>query len=117
MKFEITLSPQARLDYTPMSVALDGSVVIVNGERYDLSPLDVGMMIDAEDFAPDVFSGSIEHREDGYHLTLKLHTPLCAPERMAFPKPITATESGPVDLPKPDLPTEKEGPEDGPVKD
>lgn len=122
MNFYITLSSQAQVsNYTPTTISVEGAVITIDGQDFDLSPIPVGSMIDGADVHEVIFRGGIEHREDGYHLTILFRTPLQAPRRMAYPETVVTTGDGPVDLPQPDQEQEHppviEEPKDGPVQD
>lgn len=103
----ITLSPQRRDDN--LTAARQGDVLTINGEAFDFTSLNEG------DLIPEVpcewVVGPVERINGEIHLTLVLPHGPNPSQAVAFPDPITATQDGPIDLPR-DPEPESEGVED-----
>lgn len=94
---KINWNPQRRED--TLSVVKQGDALIVNGVTYDFSPLPEGATLPADAISSDIFSGPVERISGVLHVTLTLPHGPNPSEAVAFPKPITVTEDGPVALP------------------
>lgn len=105
--FHITLIPM-RCD-GQLTLARDGSLLLINGEAFDLSQIPVGAVLPRHAVSCAALTSDIEHRSDGLHLSLLLPHGAEAPQAARFPTPLHVTGDGPVDLPTsstlPALPT------------
>ncbi|MCG6539192.1 hypothetical protein MCB86_03770, partial [Pseudomonas sp. KSR10] len=95
----INLSPQLRA--APLSASLAGDVLILNGEAFDFSALPEGgtLPTDAIDSIWFERPGAVERIGGELHLTLILPVGPNPSQGVAFPKPVTVTEDGPILLP------------------
>lgn len=95
---KINLSPQRRDDDLP-EVSLTGTVLSINGEELDLADIPDGATYPNASELNDWLTGSIEHKDGDFEITILLpHGP--NPEQyQAFPEPMIVTEDGPISLP------------------
>jgi len=95
---KINLSPQRRDD--TLSVSLNGDVLTLNDQVIDLSVIPDGATYpDGADFSPYII-GPVERINGEINLTLILPNAANASEAARFPKTISVTDNGPVELPK-----------------
>lgn len=85
-----------------------GDTLTVNGETFDFSGVPEGATLPREAINSDWFPGPVERIGGVLHLTLLLPHGANAPKATRFPKPITLTQDGPVELPIYDEVTEDE---------
>lgn len=82
-----------------LRIEVDGDVLVLNGGRFDFGRLAEGDLLPREAIASEwIISGA--RREDG-HVRVTVVLP-CGPEASEarrFPKTMTITDAGPVDLP------------------
>ncbi|UZJ58188.1 hypothetical protein OKW98_16420 [Pseudomonas sp. KU26590] len=101
----INLSPQ-RLDAT-LEVFRSGSVLIINGEAFDFTPMADGDTLPAEAISCDWIIGDVHNVDGELELTLLLPLPENYSQAQAFPLPLLDVPDGPVKLPEP-LPQRRE---------
>lgn len=95
---QITFTPM-RLDQT-LRVERVGDTLVLNGDVIDLSAAGEGAPLTREKLDCDWLAADVMRDEDGeLHLTLILPHGADAPEQTLFPKPLTLSDDGPVDLP------------------
>lgn len=94
-----------------LEVSREGDTLILNGEPFDFSPLAAGASLPAWAIASGWFDGQVERVDGQLELTIRLPHAANAPESTRFPKPITVTADGPVDLPAYDSPAQDPEPE------
>lgn len=85
---------------TPLVLLIKGDVITANDVALDLSNLPDGATLPQAAVEGWPWLGGDPERIDGeLHVTLRLPIGPHAPEQSRFPKPITVTKDGPVDLP------------------
>lgn len=99
----INLSPQ--LTEKKLIVVKDGNTLVLNGERFDLSPMLDGSTLPSSAISSEWFAGEIEMVDGEIIVTLILPNPVNYSPEQAFPEPLTSVLDGPVALPQP-LPAE-----------
>lgn len=102
----ITLSPQRR--NVALILSKLGDILTLNGEIFDLSPLPEGATLPAEAIHSDWFAGDVSRIDGALTLTLVVPHGQNAPRDTRFPKPISVTKDGPIDLPAYDVQTKAE---------
>lgn len=95
---KIQLSP-VRTDDRIEYLERRGSILVVNGEPFDFSPLREGDVLPGSAIDSKWFTGPVELKNGELHLTLMLPHGGNAPERARFPEPIDVTEDGEITLP------------------
>jgi len=100
--FKLTLSPYAPLPgaYQPLQVSVQGDVLTINGEDYDLSPLPEGGELPSEAIPGEVFAGPIKREGGMIEVALRFPVAPVASEAARFPEPIIVTNDGPVEMPQ-----------------
>lgn len=98
----ISFSP-IRSDET-LTLSVEGEVLILNGDRLDLSGLPEGALLPPAAIASDWIAGPVERAGGELHVPLRLPLGPDAPEAHRFPAPVTAT-AGPVALPTEEEPS------------
>lgn len=94
---KINLSP-ARGDET-LTLSVEGNVVILNGEAYDLGFLNEGESISHEVFGSKWLTDKVSMIDGQLELSVILPYGPGAPESTRYPSPIVVLTDGPVDLP------------------
>ena len=107
--FKINLSPQVN-DKEPPAVSVQGDTLIINGEKFDFSPLQEGeTLVNSQSseqekaIVSDYIDRDVE-RKDGYiELPLLLPVLWNSPESARFPNPavLVIEQDGPVTFPDP----------------
>lgn len=92
--FKINLSPQVRED--TLSVSVSGSTIIINGQTFDLEPLQDGATLPCDAFATEFIVSDVARSGDTIELTLLFPIPSNATEEQRFPKPVYVDASGQV---------------------
>lgn len=95
----INLSPQ--LTDKTLVVVKDGNTLVLNGERFDLSPMVEGSTLPSSAISSEWFAGDIEMVDGEIIVTLILPNPVNYSPEQAFPEPLTSILDGPVALPQP----------------
>ncbi|WP_339100204.1 hypothetical protein WKQ99_18420 [Pseudomonas atacamensis] len=95
----IILSPQRR-DQS-LVVLKSGSVLTVNGEEFDFSPIADGDTLPASAIDSEWFFDKVENINGELELTLILPIPENFSPEQAFPLPLLDVADGPVAFPKP----------------
>lgn len=95
----IKLSP-IRMD-EPLEVVKSGDVLVINGERFDFSPMEVGSALPAVAIDSHWFIGPVVRLVDELVLTLLFPIPRNYSPAQAFPVDLINVPDGPVDFPKP----------------
>lgn len=83
----------------PITLEKRDDTLIINGQRFDFSPIPDGATLPQAAINSDHFAGPVERIDGMLHLTLRLPHGANAPEETRFPQPITVTTDGPIDLP------------------
>lgn len=94
---QIHFSPQRRPDR--LTVETDGDTLVLNGERFDFTPLAEGNTLPKEAIDSPWFAGPVERIGGQIVLRLILPHGTTAPQATLFPEPMTVTKSGPVKVP------------------
>lgn len=106
---KIKLSP-VRMD-EQLSASVDGDRITINGEVFDLAPLQEGATLPANAVQSGWIVGDVRRMSGEIHLVLRLPHGMNAPHETRFPaafdEPMTVTE-GPVPLPPYDAAPEAE---------
>ena len=97
--FEITLSPVYASQAQPLSVAVVGSVLVLNGTPFDFAPLGEGDTL-PWGAAPAPIQGEVTRKGGIVHITLTFPYPDGASEAARFPEIIRVAADGPVALPE-----------------
>lgn len=96
----------------PLTAAVKGSYISINGESFNFSDLKDGGMIRTSEVGSTLFMGPVVRHDDGeLEITLGLPCPPGASENMRFPEPLYV-KSGSVPFPQ-NVPV----PEPEPVQD
>ncbi|MCL6701187.1 hypothetical protein [Pseudomonas sp. T1.Ur] len=95
----IILSPQRRDD--TLEVVKAGDILVVNGEEFDFSPVEVGDTLPRSAIDSMWFSGPVERVENELVLTLLLPIPWNYSQAQAFPLPLEDVPDGEVVFPQP----------------
>lgn len=93
----ITLVPKRR--DTPLIAVRSGDVLILNGEAFDLSPLQEGDELPADAIASDLLAGPVSRHAGTLQLTLVLPIGANAPDDARFPQPLEGVPDGVIPLP------------------
>ena len=93
----IKLTPQ-RSDAT-LSLARQGTSLIINGEAFDFGPLPDGAVLPRDAVACDFLASDVTRIAGVLHLTLILPHGANAPPQTLFPAPIDLAMDGPASLP------------------
>lgn len=101
---KIVLSPQRRDDV--LVLEKDGDALIVNGERFDFSPIGDGDTLPAIAIFSSFFADRVERVGGELELTVLLPLPANYSHEQAYPAPLLNVADGLVGLPQP-LPEEK----------
>lgn len=101
----ITLSPSYSGE--PLTLAREGSALIINGERFDFGPLKEGDVLPRADVACDMLESDVTRIDGVLHLTLRLPYGEGAPQETRFPEPLLVTQDGDIALPPYTAPTEQ----------
>lgn len=80
-----------------------GDTIIVNGEEFDLSPVEEGDQLPATAIDSPWFGGGVTRARDELVLTLILPNPWNYSPEQAFPEPLFDVQDGIIELP-PSLP-------------
>ena len=102
----IKLSP-VRIDDVDLIVIKAGTVLTVNEESFDFSPMKEGSTLPYGAVVSDHFHGDVSMDNGIITLTLRLPLPWNYSQAQAFPEPLLNVPDGPVKLPYP-LPPESE---------
>lgn len=95
----LTLSPIRSA--AALTLARAGDALVVNGVRFDFTPLPAGGVLPREAIGSEWFAGDASRDEDGtLRLSLILPHGPGASENRRFPEPIEATGDGPIALPE-----------------
>ena len=94
----IKLQPQARFD--SLTVAVQGDVLIRNGDPLDFSPLEDGAVLPAKAIGSIWIAEEVKRVDGAIHVTGMLPHAEDASEAARFPQPISVVADGPVELPK-----------------
>jgi len=93
----ITLSP-VRLD-TPLTLAIKGDAVVLNGETFDFGPLANGAELPASAIPTDWIDAPVSRVNGVIHMQITLPHGANAPQETLFPELILNPPDGPVVLP------------------
>ncbi|WP_046382723.1 hypothetical protein [Pseudomonas veronii] len=96
---KITFSPQRRDD--SVTYQKDGDTIIVNGEAFDFSKVEDGDVLPRDAIQSQWFSGDVTRSAGNLEISLILPNPWNYSQEQAFPEPITITQNGMIELPKP----------------
>lgn len=96
---KIVLSPQRRDD--TLNLVRSGSVLTVNGEDFDFSPLAEGDTLPRAAINCEWFAGDVERVAGELVLTLFLPNPWNYSPEQAFPADLVNVPDGPILLPQP----------------
>nr|WP_288454560.1 hypothetical protein [uncultured Pseudomonas sp.] len=94
----IKLSP-IRCEKPVPAVSVQAEIVVIDGERFDFSPLPEGASLPAEAVGSTWFVGQVERIAGELIVTLRLPHGASPSSAVAFPEPLTVTVDGPVMLP------------------
>lgn len=94
---QISFTPK-RLD-RKLTLDRQGDVLTINDEAFDFGPLKEGDTLPREAVACDWLASDVTRVDGELHLGLTLPHGNDAPKETRFPKPMSVTEDGPVDLP------------------
>lgn len=99
----ISLVPQGFTPGTPtdLSIIKDGDALIVNGERFDFSPVGDGDTLPAAAIASKWFLNQVDRIGGELIFTMLLPLPWNSSQEQLFPAPIENIQDGPVQLPQP----------------
>ncbi|MGY5333074.1 hypothetical protein [Pseudomonas protegens] len=110
----IKFSPVYAPDWQPLkSIIVNGYKLIINGEKFDFSPLEKGYELSLKAIGSDRFADKAVMSTDGV-LAVTLLMPYdeaTATHAIRFPEPVTVTADGQVDIPTdhpaqpPEIPT------------
>ncbi|WP_323151451.1 hypothetical protein [Pseudomonas glycinae] len=95
----INLSPQRREDV--LSIIKSGDVLTINGEVFDLSPIQEGDTLPASAISSPWFLNKVERNGGELELTLIFPNPRNFSQEQAFPVPLVNIPDGVVQLPQP----------------
>lgn len=96
----INFSPVFTDNPKPLSAAVSGSTIVINGETFDFSPLEKGQILPARAINSEYFLGPVVRHDEGeLEVTLRLPHPFNASENMKFPQPVTV-KKGKVPFPE-----------------
>lgn len=82
-------------------VVKDGSVLILNGEPFDFSPMSDGDTLPFSAITSDWFPADVEHANGELVITLRLPNPWNYSPEQAFPVDLVDVPDGPVLFPQP----------------
>jgi hypothetical protein len=100
----IKLSPQRRDD--TLEVIKAGSVLIVNGETFDFTPMQEGSTLPRDAITSEWFSGPVEMENGNLTLTLLLPNPYNYSQAQAWSVDLVNVPDGVVRFPQPLTPEE-----------
>ncbi|RBB96807.1 hypothetical protein C3E97_029970 [Pseudomonas sp. MWU12-2115] len=95
----INLSPQRRED--TLTIFKVGDILTINGETFDLSPIQEGDTLPASAISSPWFLNKVERIGGELELTLIFPNPQNFSPEQAFPVPLVGVPDGAVMLPKP----------------
>lgn len=95
----INLTPQ--LTDKCLIVVKEGNTLILNGDRFDLSPMTEGSTLPGSAINSEWFAGDVEMIDGEINVTLLLPNPANYSQDQAFPQPLLNVPDGLVSLPKP----------------
>ncbi|MDY7554218.1 hypothetical protein RGV59_26065 [Pseudomonas sp. FG1] len=96
---KITFSPQRRDD--SVTYQKEGETIIVDGEAFDFSQVEEGDVLPRDAIQSEWFSGDVTRSNGNLEIGLILPNPWNYSQEQAFPAPLTITQNGLIELPKP----------------
>lgn len=96
---KIILIPQRRED--DLAIRKAGSVLNINGEDFDFSPMTEGSTLPRTAVSSEWFAGDVEMQDGELVLSLYLPNPVNYSPAQAFPEPLLNVPDGLVALPQP----------------
>jgi hypothetical protein len=81
-----------------------GSILVINGEAFDFSPMSEGSILPRDAINSDWFVGDVDMTDGAISMSLIFPIPPNYSPEQAFPELLTGIPDGPVALPQP-LPT------------
>lgn len=96
--FNLTLSPQVRLD--TLAVHVTGDVLTLDGVALDFSQLPEGATLPRAAISSPWIAGDVQRIDGVLQVSLLLPITADASDAARFPQPITVTQDGPVELPQ-----------------
>ena len=105
---KIILTPQRRDD--TLTLSRSGSILTVNGEDFDFSPMGDGDTLPFGAVLSGWFAGPVDRVNGELEMTILLPLPANYSQEQAFPAPLLNVQDGPIALPQP-LPTDVQSPD------
>jgi hypothetical protein len=83
----------------PRTLAKEGAVLIVDGQRFDFGPMPDGSILPASSVPGGWLASDVERRGEAIALDVVLPWGIGAPEATRFPHRVLAREEGPIPVP------------------
>lgn len=94
----ILMFSPVRMD-TPLTVEVEGDMLVLNGEAYDFAPVPEGAILPRAAVDCDWLASDVTRRGGVLELTLILPHGAHAPQDTLYPAALRVTKAGVVDLP------------------